>query len=243
MVKASRTEGFMKLPIILLSLTIAIGPSTRGWAQSADNPPPSDNQPVVYYTHASRGWSGIPTVVISGTSDDPRIDLVVQAVSFWNTKLEQIGSPFRLGSITKTSQIIADDFLQGRSLGVLGGTVTAGAPQWITDTHGSIIVALSNAEFVSFTSLVGSNVVIGIRNGKSVPLALPNVALNVITHEMGHAIGLGHNNDPTTLMCGRPADCRPDAFESDDERVFPVTDVEAGFLLDLYPPTWTATNQ
>src|SRR5262249_52772772 len=141
------------------------------------------------------------------------------------------------------SEIVADRFLQQRSLGVLGGNVTTPAPQWITDTRGEIIVALSNAEFVSFTSPVGANVVIGIRNGNSLPLSLPNVALNVITHEMGDAIGLGHNNDETTLMCGRPAACRPDAFESDVEHIFPVTDVEAGFLLDLYPPTWTPANQ
>jgi len=38
---------------------------------------------------------------------------------------------------------------------------------------------------------------------------LPNVARNVIARELGHAIGLGHNSDPTMLMCGRPAPCRP----------------------------------
>jgi len=233
----------MKIPILLLALTFALSASTPSWAQSTDNPAPADDQPVVYYSHASRGWSGVPTVVTSGAPDDPRIPLVVQAVSFWNTELEQIGSPFRLGSITHTREIIPDRFLQQRSLGVLGGNVTAEAPQWIAESRGTIIVALSNAEFVSFTSSVGANVVIGIRNGQSFPLALPNVARNVITHEMGHAIGLGHNNNQTTLMCGRPAACRPDAFESDVEHVLPVTDVEAGFLLDLYPPTWTPTNQ
>jgi predicted Zn-dependent protease len=35
------------------------------------------------------------------------------------------------------------------------------------------------------------------------PLTLPNVARNVIAHELGHAIGLSHNDDPNYLMCGR----------------------------------------
>lgn len=47
-----------------------------------------------------------------------------------------------------------------------------------------------------------------------VPLTLANVARNVIAHELGHAIGLGHNNDAAKLMCGRPAPCRPDVFRS-----------------------------
>src|SRR5215471_19038506 len=155
----------MKIPILLLALTFALSASTPSWAQSTDNPAPADDQPVVYYSHASRGWSGVPTVVTSGAPDDPRIPQVVQAVSFWNKELEQIGSPFRLGSITHTREIIPDRFLQQRSLGVLGGNVTAEAPQWIAESRGTIIVALSNAEFVSFTSSVGANVVIGIRNG------------------------------------------------------------------------------
>ena len=65
-----------------------------------------------------------------------------------------------------------------------------------------------------------------------------NVGRNVIAHELGHAIGLGHNDDPANLMCGRPASCRPDAFRSNVERYFPLMEEEKQFLLKLYPPTW-----
>ena len=52
------------------------------------------------------------------------------------------------------------------------------------------------------------------------------------------AIGVGHNNDASKLMCGRPATCRPDAFRSNTERFFPLLEEEKQILLKLYPPTW-----
>ena len=56
------------------------------------------------------------------------------------------------------------------------------------------------------------------------------------------AIGLGHNDDPTTLMSGRPAPCRPVVFQSDVAKFFPLTEADKALLLRLYPPSWAPTR-
>ena len=105
-----------------------------------------------------------------------------------------------------------------------------------------MVLVLSAGDFVSFAARSSSSrkVLIGIRSDRLLPLTLPNVARNVIAHELGHAIGLGHNDDPTTLMCGRPAPCRPSLFQSQEARFFPLTDREKALLLKMYPPQWTS---
>lgn len=183
-------------------------------------------------------WRRPPGVVALVQDEDPRLDLVHEAVAFWNRSLAEIGSPFRLGPVAvQTGEIPAADLAE-LSAAIARWPGSPPFPASLERWPGDIVVALSDGAFISFTARWPDRdkALVGIRSARTLPFGLPNVARNVIAHELGHAIGLGHNSDATSLMCGRPAACRPDAFISETARIFPLRGEEKARLLAMYPP-------
>jgi hypothetical protein len=174
------------------------------------------------------GPISLSVTVVAADRDDPRWSVAAEAVEFWNQELADVGAGVRLGPISRMVQPVPNDALGQLSAAVLGSRRDHEIPGELQAIPGDILVALSTGDFVSF-ALRWSRArkgLVGIRQADSPPLSRPNVLRNVIAHELGHVLGLRHNSDPTTLMCGRPAPCRPDVFASRSPRFFPLTDAD-----------------
>jgi hypothetical protein len=178
-------------------------------------------------------------VTIIGNPADPRIPATREAVAYWNREFLRLGRRIHLDSVTIRADSIPDNLLRAASGEAMigGGPATPRLRSALSAVPTGIVIALSQTDLISFSVRwrPGSHGVVGLRRADVLPLSLPNTARNVVAHELGHVLGLDHNADATTLMCGRPAPCRPADFASDSLRFFPLAVADEQRLRERWP--------
>lgn len=167
---------------------------------------------------------------------DERVQATREAVDFWNGVFADLDLRQPFDTVTFVQSQIPEDILAAYSRAVLEGAPRPSQPNYYTRIGADVVIALSDLEIISFATGLESpdHHLVGIRTDRTPPLSLPNVSRNLVAHELGHVLGLGHNSDPTKLMCGRPASCRPGAFESSVPHFFELTESERAQLVQLH---------
>ena len=164
-------------------------------------------------------WKEIPTIIVLSAEDDFRVLAIREAVDFWKAEVAQLGSPFRFGAIVRTFRSIsAGDFVALKA-------------------NGDVIVVLSDdAGFnpFAFPWPALRKVLVAIPSFRKYPF-WPSIARNVVAHELGHALGLNHNDDATSLMCGGTDRCHS---RFPNNGFAPLTSADKTKLLEMYPPNW-----
>jgi hypothetical protein len=198
----------------------------------------------VCFAQTWRALDRIPSVVVLSPENDARLPAVREAVSFWNTVFSELGSPFRFGEITHVAETVSFDDLRpfsSNNLQEMGSlyqrsTGTFFLPERFRKVNGYVVVALSDGKFDPFAikSLAPRKYLVAISGDLSIRLKVPNGPMNVIAHELGHVVGLDHNYDSTTLMCGGGW-CW---FKLPTDGFLPLTSDDKSKLLKMYPPDW-----
>ena len=179
-------------------------------------------------------------VIFNSAMDDERLAATREAVAFWNRTLAELQLSPRLAeaAVVVESPLTRPLENYAQRLWRQAGRISAGqtgprAPRELHGLEGDIVVLLSKQHLMSFAWPVDQTeryfVAIGTRSND--PVANPVPTHNVVAHELGHALGLTHNDEPATLMC---SPCRSALIASYKGRFLPLTPAERSRLLELY---------
>jgi len=181
-------------------------------------------------------------IVLTASATDDRLEATRQAIGFWNAVLADLGVETRLGEpqvvvespVERRLENYARRIVQ-RAVRLPAGDSEPDAPEVLTSLDADIVVLLSRQDIMSFTwpfpRVDPPRYLVIIRSARAPDRNDPMVSRHVAAHELGHAMGLLHNESPHTLMCGP---CQPLTAEPDDTGFLPLMESERVRLVQLH---------
>ena len=177
--------------------------------------------------------------IFSPDGNDVRLAMTFDAIAFWNGVAERLGLDLRLvGEIIIASPVTRRLETYARTISQRAGRLRSGpgepdAPAEVVAVEADVVLLLSRQDLMSFAWPIPKRhgYFIAIEADELAMAQNLNIARNIIAHEIGHSLGLVHNRDPTSLMCGP---CRTSGLGRDDAEYMRLTDGDRQRLIERY---------